>query len=252
MLSWPSSHRIRYRGDGSPRTTSSTTPERGRRSVDSDSATTRLPTSKAMLTPSVLVLAEHSRRQASVTTTSGQSHHPNVARPHSPPVGGWMFRRRAVGPPEVLPWSESGAHDWSIEGRCRRRFLAVESRGTVADQAVRVARFLLADLIGLRLRRVPSGTAKVKDITPKDRGQAGGHMSRSTASPPPERGVPSVRRPPRERSGERERRAMRPQRVSASFRRAGGWRPRACRDVCARRPPPDQPPVKPFGGALRC
>src|SRR5437588_9147011 len=59
MLSWPSSHRIRYRGDGSPRTTSSTTPERGRRSVDSDSATTRLPTSKAMLTPSELVLAEH-------------------------------------------------------------------------------------------------------------------------------------------------------------------------------------------------
>src|SRR5438270_6168607 len=64
MLSWPSSHRIRYRGDGSPRTTSSTTPERGRRSVHSDSATTRLPTSKAMLTPSVFVLAEDSRRQA--------------------------------------------------------------------------------------------------------------------------------------------------------------------------------------------
>src|SRR2546421_999110 len=63
MLSWPSSHRIRYRGDGSARTTSSTTPERGRRSVDSDSATTRLPTSKAMLTPSVFVLAEHSRHR---------------------------------------------------------------------------------------------------------------------------------------------------------------------------------------------
>src|SRR6516162_4168821 len=50
MLSWPSSQRMRYRGEGSPRTTSSTTPARGRRLVDSDSATTRLPTSKAMLT----------------------------------------------------------------------------------------------------------------------------------------------------------------------------------------------------------
>jgi hypothetical protein len=28
--------------------------------------------------------------------------------------------------------------------------------------------------------------------------------------------------------------------------------PRACRERCARRPPPDQPAVKPFGGALRC
>src|SRR6476469_748954 len=50
MLSWPSSQRMRYRGERSPRNTSSTTPERGRRLVDSDSATTRLPTSKAMLT----------------------------------------------------------------------------------------------------------------------------------------------------------------------------------------------------------
>src|SRR5438270_6542604 len=67
MLSRPSSHRTRYPGDASPRTTAPTTPEPGRQSVDSDSATTRLPTSKAMLTPSVLVLAEHSRRQASAT-----------------------------------------------------------------------------------------------------------------------------------------------------------------------------------------
>src|SRR5437763_14694008 len=139
MLSWPSSHRIRYRGDGSPRTTSSTTPERWRRSDDKDSATTRLPTSKGMLTPSVFVLAEHRRRQASVTTTSGRSHHPNVARPRWPPVGGWMFRRRAVGPQRSCRRSESGAHNWSIEGRCWRGCLAVESRGTVADQAVRVA-----------------------------------------------------------------------------------------------------------------
>src|SRR6478672_5661282 len=49
MLSWPSSQRMRYRGDGSPRNTSSTTPARGRRLVDSDSDTTRLPTSKAIL-----------------------------------------------------------------------------------------------------------------------------------------------------------------------------------------------------------
>src|SRR4051812_2895176 len=51
MLSWPSSQRIRYRGEGSPRSTSSITPERGRRSIDSDSATTRLPTLKTMLNP---------------------------------------------------------------------------------------------------------------------------------------------------------------------------------------------------------
>src|SRR5947199_7750942 len=61
MLSWPSSHRIRYRGDGSPRRTSSTTPGRGRRSVDSDSATTRLPTSKAIFHPSSFVLAAGAR-----------------------------------------------------------------------------------------------------------------------------------------------------------------------------------------------
>src|SRR5436190_10985189 len=51
---------MRYRGDGSPRSTSSITPERGRRSVDSDSATTRLPTSKAMAIPSAFVLPEDS------------------------------------------------------------------------------------------------------------------------------------------------------------------------------------------------
>src|SRR6476620_6797339 len=56
MLSWPSSQRMRYRGEGSPRNTSSTTPERGRRLVDSDSATTRLPTSKAMLSSDRLCL----------------------------------------------------------------------------------------------------------------------------------------------------------------------------------------------------
>jgi hypothetical protein len=44
-------------GEGSPRSSSSTTPERGRRSIDSDSATTRLPTSKAS-SPSLFVLAE--------------------------------------------------------------------------------------------------------------------------------------------------------------------------------------------------
>jgi hypothetical protein len=70
MLSWPSSQRIRYRGEGSPRNSSSTTPDRGRRSVDSDSATTRLPTSKAMLTPSLFVLVEDSRHRSSATTTA--------------------------------------------------------------------------------------------------------------------------------------------------------------------------------------
>src|SRR3954447_10571759 len=58
MLSWPSSQRIRYRGEGSPRSTSSITPERGRRSIDSDSATTRLPTLKTMLNPPLFVRVE--------------------------------------------------------------------------------------------------------------------------------------------------------------------------------------------------
>src|ERR671924_1290571 len=44
MLSCPSSHRIRYRGDGSEPRTSSITPTRSGRSVDSDSAATRSPT----------------------------------------------------------------------------------------------------------------------------------------------------------------------------------------------------------------
>jgi hypothetical protein len=41
-------------------------------------------------------------------------------------------------------------------------------------------------------------------------------MSRSTASPPPERSVPSERRP-RERSNDHPRQAVRPRRVSTSF-----------------------------------
>jgi hypothetical protein len=83
MLVWPSSQWIRYRGDGSPRPL----PQRHRSgvggSVDSDSATTRSPTSEAMALPSVFVLAEHGRREASVTTPSGRSHHPSVARPRA-------------------------------------------------------------------------------------------------------------------------------------------------------------------------
>ena len=56
----------------------------------------------------------------------------------------------------------------------------------------------------------------------------------------------------RERSDDRERRAMRPRRVSASFAgRADGAQARVV-NVCARWPPPGQPTVKPFGGALRC
>src|SRR5204862_3165712 len=50
MLSWPSSQRIRYRGDGSSRITSSMTPARCGRLVDSDSATTRSPVWKVIVT----------------------------------------------------------------------------------------------------------------------------------------------------------------------------------------------------------
>jgi hypothetical protein len=67
ILSWPSSHLIRYRGEGSPRTTSSTTPRRGWRLVDSDSAATRLPTSKAIVPPSSVdarLLADDTPRSA--------------------------------------------------------------------------------------------------------------------------------------------------------------------------------------------
>jgi hypothetical protein len=77
-------------------------------------------------------------------------------------------------------------------------------------------------------------------------------MSRSTVSPPPGRGGPSEGRPRRERSDERERQAKRPQRVSASFASARTRRPRACRERCARGPLPDQPSLKPFGGAFQC
>ena len=77
-------------------------------------------------------------------------------------------------------------------------------------------------------------------------------MSRSTASPPPERGVASEGRPPSERSDDHERRAMRPRRVSASFAgRADGAQERVV-NVCARWPPADLPPLKPFGGAFQC
>src|SRR6266567_9065759 len=62
---------MRYRGDGSPRSTSSTTPERDRRSVDSDSATTCLPTSKAIAT-----LIAHAHRGPT----------PPDARYHRPPL----------------------------------------------------------------------------------------------------------------------------------------------------------------------
>src|SRR5881227_564663 len=100
MLSWPSSQWIRYRGDGSPRTTSSTTPDRGRRSVDSDSATTRLPTSKAMLTPSLLVLAEHTRRghrpPRPVADSTGQTSHDRVAAARAPVVRALRHRSQSA------------------------------------------------------------------------------------------------------------------------------------------------------------
>ena len=75
-------------------------------------------------------------------------------------------------------------------------------------------------------------------------------MSRLTASPPNEASRPKGDR--RERSDDHERRATRPQRVPASFAgRADGAQERAV-NVCAQRPPPDQPPFKPFGGAFQC
>jgi hypothetical protein len=49
----------------------------------------------------------------------------------------------ALEPGGVLRSPETGARSKSLEDRCWRRFLAVESRGTVADQAVRVERFSL-------------------------------------------------------------------------------------------------------------
>src|SRR5215207_9605049 len=48
MLSCPSSQRMRKRGNGLRTSTSSTTPKRGGRSVDSDSATTRSPVLRSM------------------------------------------------------------------------------------------------------------------------------------------------------------------------------------------------------------
>src|ERR687897_3333256 len=48
MLSCPSSQRMRKRGDGLGTSTSSTTPKRGGRSVDSDSTATRSPVLRSM------------------------------------------------------------------------------------------------------------------------------------------------------------------------------------------------------------
>ena len=76
-------------------------------------------------------------------------------------------------------------------------------------------------------------------------------MSRPTASPPPNEGVRSERRSPREPSDDDERQAI-PPRGACQPILLGANGPRACRERCARRPPPDQPALKPFGGALRC
>ncbi len=64
---------------GSPRNTSSTTPARGRRSIDSDSATTRLPTLNAMRHPRLVCASESSRRQPSATK------HQRLNRPNRSP-----------------------------------------------------------------------------------------------------------------------------------------------------------------------
>ena len=71
-------------------------------------------------------------------------------------------------------------------------------------------------------------------------------MSRSTASPPPERGVRSERRPPRERSDDHPRQANAPAaRVDEFCWRADGAQERAV-NVAPRRSPPDQPALKPL------
>jgi hypothetical protein len=91
-----------------PPSTSSTTPERARGSVDSDSATTRLPTSKAMLTPDLFVLL----RIASV------SHGPQPLVPDctartllnmlAAGLRHWTFTHRPLDPGGVLQWLGDG------------------------------------------------------------------------------------------------------------------------------------------------
>ncbi len=78
------------------------------------------------------------------------------------------------------------------------------------------------------------------------------HMSRSTVSPPLERGVLS----------KGHRRASEATTASDTPSAPGACRPvllgvrtapkKRVANVCARRPPRDQPALKPFGGALRC
>src|SRR3954451_17472936 len=59
---------IRYRGAGSSRSTSRTVPERARRSVDSDSASTRSPTSNVIeVLPSIAALRAYGLRRAGAT-----------------------------------------------------------------------------------------------------------------------------------------------------------------------------------------
>jgi len=77
-------------------------------------------------------------------------------------------------------------------------------------------------------------------------------MSRLTASPPPERGIPSEARPPRERSDDHERQAMRPRRACQPVLLGADGDPARVPDVRGRRPQESQPALKPFGGALRC
>src|SRR3954451_1384233 len=59
---------MRYRGAGSSRSTSRTVPERARRSVDSDSACTRSPTSNVMeILPSIAALRAYGLTSAAAT-----------------------------------------------------------------------------------------------------------------------------------------------------------------------------------------
>jgi hypothetical protein len=206
-----------------------------------------------MFSPSLFVLAEDSRCQSSATTTSARFHRPSVAEHAGSQIAAWMFRHRAWHPGGPCGRPETGARNLSIEGRCWRRFLAVESRGDGCRPSGRSCAFSRCRPDWPPPRKCPlAGTARVKDIAPKDRGLAGGHVSRSTASSPPERGVPSEGRPPRERSDDHERQVMRPRRVSAGFAgRAHGAQERVA-NVCAEGRRQTKFAHKPFGGALRC
>jgi hypothetical protein len=164
-------------------------------------------------------------------------------------------RGLAVQTPPVTP--QGSRRDSDTGGRPRvvawRGFLAVESRGTVADQAARVARFLLADLIGLRLRSVPSPDRE--DQGHYAQGQAPSRRSHvalnSLAAARTKRGVG------RPLAGEQRRRrratSIRPRHVCQPLLLVARTAHKRMTPTYSAVPPPRaQLAVKPSGGALRC